>query len=111
MLTALRLGILLSWWLVTLPSVWAGGMVLDGRVHEVTGQRGIPALAVKLIPPRDRRGVERVTSTDEGGRFHFDNLDGGRYLLEVYQGVMLLYREVINLDRDMRKDIELRRRQ
>ena len=111
MLTAVRLGILLFWCLVALPSVWASGIALDGRVHEVTGQRGIPALAVKLIPPRDRRGVERVTSTDEGGRFHFDNLDGGRYLLEVYQGVMLLYREVISLDRDTRKDIELRRRQ
>ncbi len=111
MLTTVRLLVFLSWWFLALPCVCAEGMSLDGRVHEITGQRGIPALAVKLIPPRDRHGVERVTSTDEGGKFHFENLDGGRYLLEVYQGVMLLYREVITLDRDTRKDIELRRRQ
>ena len=111
MLAAVRLVVLLSCWLVILPNVSAGELALDGRVHEATGQKGIPALAVKLIPPRDLRGVERVTSTDEEGRFRFDNLAGGKYLLEVYQGVMLLYREVITLDRDMRKDIQLRRRQ
>lgn len=74
------------------------------------GQKGIPALTVNLIPPRDLRGVEKITTTDDRGRFSFSALDRGRYLLEVYQGVMLLYREVIAVDRDTRKDIELMRR-
>ncbi len=111
MLAAVRLVVLLSWWLVILPNVSAAGLTLDGQVREAVGRKGIPALAVKLIPPRELRGVERITSTDGEGRFRFANLDRGRYLLEVYQGVRLLYREVISLDRDLRKDIELRKRQ
>lgn len=111
MLATVRVLVFLSCFLVTLPNVHAGAVLLDGRVYEAAGQKGIPALAVKLIPPRALHGVERITSTDDGGRFRFGNLDGGRYLLEVYQGVTLLYREVISLDRNMRKDIALRRRQ
>jgi len=100
----------MSFWLLTLQNVHAGGMALDGRVYEEAGRKGIPALTVKLIPPRDLRGVEKITTTDDRGGFRFSALDGGRYLLEVYQGVLLLYREVIAVDRDTRKDIELRRR-
>jgi hypothetical protein len=103
--------VFMSLWLLTLQNVHAAGMALEGRVYEAAGQKGIPALTLKLIPPRDLRGVEKITTTDDRGSFHFSALDRGRYLLEIYQGVMLLYREVINVDRDTRKDIELRRKQ
>jgi hypothetical protein len=83
---------------------------LDGRVFETTTERGIPALTVKLIPPKAAKRPEKITSTNYQGNFRFSGVPTGRYLIEVYQGVTILYRDIIEITRDMRKDIPLRKK-
>jgi hypothetical protein len=83
---------------------------LDGRVYEITTERGIPALTVKLIPPKATKRPERITSTNYQGNFQFSGIQTGRYLIEVYQGLTILYRDMIEITHDMRKDIPLRKK-
>ncbi len=82
---------------------------LDGTVYDTISHQGIPNLALKLIPPRDTPIPVRATFTDGQGRFHFPNLELGRYLLEVHQGSTLVYRDVVTLQQTTRKDIGLGR--
>ncbi len=93
-----------------LTFAYGSGLKLEGRVHEAMSNKGIPGLAVKLIPPTASQKPEKITFTDHNGEFHFPALDSGKYLLEVYQGVTLLHREMITLNKDMRREVELRRR-
>jgi len=83
---------------------------LAGRVVEATTHRGIPALNVKLIPSRELRESQQVTSTNRDGEFHFVNLRKGRYLLEIRQGVTLLHREVVTINGNTTREIDLHRR-
>jgi hypothetical protein len=83
---------------------------LEGRVLEQASRNGIPGLTVKLIPPTAGRRAENITLTDRNGAFRFSALDPGKYLLEIYQGPILLHREVLALERDLTKEIELKRR-
>ena len=83
---------------------------LEGRVYESTTGQGISALMVKLIPPRNLQKSEKITSTNEQGEFRFPNIERGRYLIEVYQGVTILYRDVVEVTQDMRKEIPLRKK-
>jgi hypothetical protein len=53
----------------------------------------------------------RLATTDGNGMFTFGRLSGDRYLLEVSQGVNLLYRSEVNITRQQRVEIALRRRQ
>jgi len=96
--------------LAAMTLAYGNGLKLDGRVHEAGSNKGIPGLTVKLIPPTASQKPEKITFTDPKGEFHFLSLASGKYLLEVYQGVTLLHREVMTLDRDIRREIELRRR-
>lgn len=83
---------------------------LAGRVVEAATHRGIPALNVKLIPSKELRESQQVTSTNSDGEFHFVNLRPGRYLLEIRQGVTLLHREVVTVHGNTTKEIALHRR-
>ena len=90
------------------PEVQAGA--LTGRVYEAGTKTGIGDLTVRLIPPRDVRAPEKVTTTDEGGNFRFTDLSGDRYLLEVYQGLTLLYREVVEVKENTQREIALKKK-
>ena len=83
---------------------------LEGKIVEATTQKGISALSVKLIPPRELQQPQRITSTNQDGQFRFSYLPRGRYVLEVCQGVTLLHREIISIDADTQKQIELRKK-
>jgi hypothetical protein len=93
---------------VTKPEVRDG--VLTGRIYEAGTKTGIGDLTVRLIPPRDVKKPEKVTTTDEDGKFRFTDLSGDKYLLEVYQGLTLLYREVIEGKENTPKEIPLKKK-
>ncbi len=104
--------------LVLALAVQANGMKIEvregrveGRIFSGVEQTGVPNLTVKLIPPKTVPFPEKVTTTDQDGKFSFANVEKGRYLLEVSQGVTLLYRNVLDTRVDTNKVIELRRKE
>ena len=102
--------IFLLYTFIALSFVYGEELRLDGRVYEATNKKSIAALTVKLIPPKSVRKSEKVVSTDEKGEFHFTNIDQGKYLIEVYQGITILYRNMMEINQNTRKDIALRRK-
>ncbi len=92
------------------PYAQGVGLRLDGRVYEATSNRGVAALTMKLIPPRALSKPEIITTTNDPGEFLFTNVDRGRYLIEVYQGITILYRGVVEISQDTRKEIPLKGR-
>ena len=83
---------------------------ITGRIYDATNQSGIPDLTVRLIPPHDVPQAEKITTTDQKGEFRFRGVQKGKYLLEVYQGVTLLSRNVLDTGQASMKDIELKRK-
>jgi hypothetical protein len=51
--------------------------------------------------------AKKVTTTDDKGHFTLSDLENGQYLLEVYQGLTILYREVVNVPQQEPKEIPL----
>jgi hypothetical protein len=95
---------------MTAAAAYAAPVKLEGRILEQANRGGIPGLTVKLIPPTAGRRSENITLTDRNGAFRFAALEPGKYLLEVYQGLTLLHREILVLEKDLAKEIELKRR-
>ncbi|MBI4650397.1 hypothetical protein HY745_03745 [Candidatus Desantisbacteria bacterium] len=77
--------------------------------NEVSDTTGISNLKIKLIPPKTVNKPEIIATTDARGNFCFQNLEKSRYLLEIYQGITLLYREVTDANQDTKKEIILRK--
>jgi carboxypeptidase family protein len=97
--------------------VRAEGMILEvdkgsvrGRVIDAKTEQGIPGLIIKLTPPKATKQPQKVTSTDPQGEFRFEKVVDGRYLLEVYQGLSLLYRDVVDTTKPSKKAISLKRK-
>jgi hypothetical protein len=107
---------ILSWVMITpissaetvKPEV--GSAVISGRIYEAGTRAGIADLTVRLIPPKDLKKSEKVTTTDEDGQFRFADLSGDKYLLEVYEGLTLLYREIIEGKQNTPKEIALKKK-
>jgi hypothetical protein len=78
-----------------------------GRVFDATSKRGIENLEVKLTPPKESKLTIRVANTDQNGLFVFKRLPRSRYLVEVSQGVHLLYRQEVDATTQDRLDIPL----
>jgi hypothetical protein len=95
-------------WHVEAPAQQAADF--KGRVTDAGGRSGIENLEVKLTPPRNSNVPIRLGSTDRNGEFVFTRLVRGPYLLEISQGVYLLYRAEVNTARQARVDIALQRR-
>lgn len=85
-------------------------LIFTGRVFDATSKRGIENLEVKLTPPKQSRLTIRVANTDQNGLFAFKQLARSRYLLEVSQGVHLLYRVEVDANTSDRLDIPLERK-
>jgi hypothetical protein len=79
-----------------------------GRVFDADTKRGIENLEVKLTPPRGVKAPIRVVSTDRNGAFLFQRLVGGKYLVEVSQGVNLLYRSEVDTSSTNQLSVPLR---
>jgi len=84
---------------------------VSGRIFEAGTGHGIPNLVVKLIPSRQLQAPQKITATNADGGFKFVDLRDGRYLLEVYQGITILHRSVLDTNVETHKVIELRRKQ
>ena len=82
--------------------------VIKGRIFDSATNEGIPGMTVKLTPPKSTARPQQVTRTDSQGAFDFGKLPKGRYLLEVHQGVTLLYRRVIDSTRNVQFEVRLR---
>jgi hypothetical protein len=80
----------------------------SGRIYEAFDNKGISNLVIKITPPRTLKAPQKITTTDQEGQFNFSGLEVGRYLLEVYQGPTLLYRDVVDLNKETNKNIMLR---
>jgi hypothetical protein len=103
--------------IIPIPIPWAeaeihvGEGTVSGRIFDATSKTGIPDLTVKLIPPRTSNKAEKVTTTGQSGEFRFDVPSPGKYLLEVYQGLTLLFRDVVDTTHPSDKVIELKRKE
>ena len=113
MLRRASLGIVLGFLVFALaPSAQAQAPSVNfgGRAFEAGTNRGIENLEVRVTPPRNANLPIRLARTDRDGRFVFRNLVRGPYLLEVSQGVYLLYRVEIDTRKTDSINIPLRRR-
>ena len=106
--TCLLLSVAAVMWPTTVLSQQAGD--LSGRVFDAASHNGIENLEVKLTPPRESKLSIRLASTDRNGAFVFRRLDRGRYLIEISQGLYLLYRAEIDTTKQDRVEIPLRRK-
>jgi hypothetical protein len=88
----------------------AYGFTLEGRIIDVGDGRGVPGLTVRLTPPTPSASPRKATLSDKYGRFRFSDVARGAYWLEAYQGTRVLYREKAQIDRNLTKEIRLRRR-
>jgi hypothetical protein len=78
----------------------AQGLTLSGKVSLQT-RAPLPRFTVRLYPPAATKRPTLVTYTDPAGNFKFTGLDGGRYLLELYQSAKtLVYQKVLTLDKN-----------
>jgi hypothetical protein len=68
---------------------------------------GAPNLTVSISPPAKLNKSKQVVSTNEQGQFIFNDVEDGEYLLEVFQRLTVLYREVINVPQTVQKEIRL----
>jgi hypothetical protein len=82
-----------------------------GRVFDASTNRGIPGMIVRLTPPLDSQEPERIARTGGDGDFSFTRIGRGQYLLQVYQGSILLFRRLIDTTKDEPYVVRLRRRQ
>jgi len=84
---------------------------IAGRVFYLATNKGIGDLVVKLIPPREFRCVvnmDKMAVTDKKGKFKFTGLPKGIYLLELYEGPTLLYRDKVDMYKTKNKKIILK---
>ena len=74
-------------------------LALSGRVVlESPARKAPPRFTVRLYYPKEKNRPTLVTHTNADGDFRFDDVDAGRYLLEIYQGSEMVYQKVLTMD-------------
>lgn len=81
---------------------------LSGEILTNSAAGSQPRFNVKLYPPKTARRPILITSSNGFGKFSFTTVQDS-YLLEIYLGSSLVYQEVIKLDSDTMRKIDLRR--
>ena len=81
---------------------------LKGVVKDPTAASQ-PEFVVTLTPPRNSNVPKQVTSTSSSGSYHLGDIKPGRYMFEVSSGTKVIYREVIEVQGDKKKNVELKR--
>jgi hypothetical protein len=74
---------------------------LSGRVvMEAPARRreALPQFTARLYFPKESKRPTLITYTDGGGNFKFDDIEAGRYLLEIYQENDMVFQKVLVLD-------------
>lgn len=62
------------------PTARRGGVIVAGIVHDSIGRTPLAGATVQLVP-EDAADTPRTTVTDSGGRYRFDDVIRGRYLI------------------------------
>jgi hypothetical protein len=83
---------------------FAGHIVIDSAA-----QQSNPRFGVKLYPPLKSGKAVLLTNTDSKGNFKFTGLSASSYLLEIYLVKDLVYQEVIPLNHNLTREIDLRK--
>jgi len=95
---ALATGILTALFVATVQAVdlHVDQDSIGGRVFDSSTNAGIPGLSVHLVAPKVANQAVRITVTNTDGRFAFNGLTVGRYLLTIFRGTTLVYRKEID---------------
>jgi len=105
---------------VGLTIAWgAWRFVREMTADRATAIRTSALIAVSVIPfvqklmrmlqPHEIEMLKKATSiTDQNGQFNFTGLPKWHYLLEVYNGPNLLYRDLIDMNKETKKNIILK---
>jgi hypothetical protein len=90
---------------------------ISGRIYYLSDNSGISNLVVKLTPSRElmdrisrteiEKLIDRTSITDQNGQFNFTGLPKWHYLLEVYNGPNLLYRDIMDMNKEKHKNVIL----
>jgi hypothetical protein len=100
--------------IATLPLCHANGqenLTLTGHIITHSGSQQLsPRFSVKLYPPLNSGKAVLLTNSDYKGDFKFTQLSASSYLLEIYLVKDLVYQEVVELNRDLTREIDLRKK-
>lgn len=83
---------------------------LAGQITMEPSGRRPPRLTARLYYPKGTGRRPLVTVTDDNGKFTFAALDGGQYLLELYQGERLIHQQLVVLPQDQQLKVRLKAR-
>ncbi len=85
-------------------------LTFAGRVvTENSAQQSNLRFSLKLYPPLKSGRAVLLTNTDDKGNFKFTGLSASSYLLEIYLAKDLVYQDVIELDRNVNCEVDLRK--
>lgn len=76
----------------------AGRVVVDARARR---HEPLPQFTARLYFPKESKRPTLITYTDDGGTFKFDDIQAGRYLLEIYQENVMVFQKVLVLDKNL----------
>jgi hypothetical protein len=81
---------------------------LEGEIKDpaVTEQ---PEFIITLTPPKASPVPKEITSSSPNGQYSFEKINNGKYLFEILYGDEVIYREVIEVKGDGKKDVTLTR--
>jgi hypothetical protein len=71
---------------------------LSGRVVLESAAHKTPRFTVRLYYPKELNRPTLVTYTNADGNFRFEEIDQGRYLLEVYHRDAMVFQKALNVD-------------
>jgi len=84
------------------------GDSLVGQVFNSVTNKGLPGYQVQLTAPKSTGVPVRIAITDADGRYRFLHVWKGSCLLEVYSGLTLVSRQVIDTSAPRRYLVTLR---
>ena len=82
---------------------------LEGLIRDAAAATQ-PVFVVSLTPPSDSSAPKHLTSTSPAGNYALKDISAGRYLFEVRYGEAVIFREVIEVNGQDKKDVTLERR-
>jgi hypothetical protein len=84
------------------------GDSLVGQVFSSVSRQGLPGYQVQLVAPQSAQLPVRIAITDAAGNFKFTHVWKGQSLLEVYWGLTLVSRQLIDTTKPNQYVVNLR---
>jgi hypothetical protein len=86
-------------------------LMLNGNVTVETRGQLPQHMVARLYFPKGINRSPLVTRVDERGSFSFEDLQAGRFMLELYDGDNLLHQQVLTLPDEQKIVVKLKTRQ